>query len=1323
MKKQKIISFLLCFAMLLGMIPGTAFAEEYQQLYLWMGGSDYLTEMELTTGRSMNLVFAIDFEDGKTIIGTDCEINYPEDLGTIVANEEGFFVWTASDNAATGQVTVIKDGVTYAINATVTADNESGQEHYSQGFYTTMAEDGTLSGFIDSDPNDNWRYTIPFVTGLETTVYYYMENAVSFVIDGDGLSMERMDGYSGNLYAVTLAEGKHGTIDGDIQFETASGGTPGFPITFTDGTHQLYFYWDTGVYYTEVTHVAGGEETFLVFSIAQDDRDESITDDTYTYDCTEGLGTVVWDSERDCVVWTPGESAAEGQITAAKGGVTYSIDAVVTENSGGGQGGNDDPENDPYEIISTISESHTTTDDDKYTGPNWLPDTVDGLKNSATAEFKLGNDTYYMGISAHGDTYPWSGHGVGPVLAENEYQFWQFDIGFYVALPGDENFARVTDSETLAAIAEAFGNTLKLSVKGIEHAPFNFTVPAVFPALYEARGDEQCFACTVLELGAENYGTYALIATGTVNGEEICTRITLNWAPQSGMEYTPSGDDVIGEINDYVKTIDPTLRANLTINMPEGIHEGYITVPSTLTRLSISIFGAELDDNGNYTSFIRGGIHSDGYSVAVLRTAFLGAGSGEDSHPGKKWDDGTKNIALSGSGFIRTISCHFEGYDIAMCGQDVLKFGAGNTFENNNTAVLLDTIADKHHISDLSQNTFINNGIAIAFYRIPGNLPTAAITMEKCRFVDNDIDIWNKLNRNIFLPGCYFACTDEDGIETVRECQYRPIAQGNERKRVLYYPQADSCACDSFIYDTTFYERQPVISVNFANIFPIPSAALDGGQFTIMDGEEELAKITYNEAPAVSMFSLRSRSAAAFDATVEVVRTGNIRIDITLQAIPDGKTPTISVPCDESWRTATVTDPYGNTLTASVADGYVSFVAEQGGTYTIINTTVAEYMIVFDANGGSGTMASITVSEGTQYTLPECGFTAPAGMLFKEWSIADTTYQPYDVYTVMAGTTITAVWEELALEEPEEPEEPDRPVIPDVPVIPSIPETPATETETVHNEDGSITTTVTDKKTGTVTETTKYTDGTILEIVTTADGEQEISVSVPNGVEAEVTIPTANVTTGTVAVIVHEDGKEEIVPYSIPGEDSLTVKLSESAQLKIVDRAMTFSDVTDTDWFNDAVDFVSARGIMNGTGNDEFSHGGTTTRAMVWTMLARLSGTDTSGGASWYEKGLDWAMENGISDGTNANSTITREQLAVMLWRLIGSPKPADSSLAALGAFTDDGSISVYAQEALAWAVANGIVSGKGGGILAPTETATRAEVAQMLMNFLINIQ
>ena len=156
-----------------------------------------------------------------------------------------------------------------------------------------------------------------------------------------------------------------------------------------------------------------------------------------------------------------------------------------------------------------------------------------------------------------------------------------------------------------------------------------------------------------------------------------------------------------------------------------------------------------------------------------------------------------------------------------------------------------------------------------------------------------------------------------------------------------------------------------------------------------------------------------------------------------------------------------------------------------------------------------------------------------------------------------------------------------------------------------------------------------------------------------------------------------------------------------------------FDDVASSDWFADAVKYVSDKGLMSGTGSDKFAPSATTTRAMLMTVLARYAGEDTTGGATWYEKSMAWAKAKGVSDGTNPNANITREQLVTMLYRYAGSPK-ADGKF---DSFSDAASVSTYAADAMQWAVANGIVNGSNGK-LNPQDNATRAQVAAILMRF-----
>ena len=183
------------------------------------------------------------------------------------------------------------------------------------------------------------------------------------------------------------------------------------------------------------------------------------------------------------------------------------------------------------------------------------------------------------------------------------------------------------------------------------------------------------------------------------------------------------------------------------------------------------------------------------------------------------------------------------------------------------------------------------------------------------------------------------------------------------------------------------------------------------------------------------------------------------------------------------------------------------------------------------------------------------------------------------------------------------------------------------------------------------------------------------------------------------------------VTYPVPGGSGESGTTGGDLHICQLDK---FSDLAD-DWYHDAVDYVVANGIMNGTGDGTtFSPMMYMTRGMMMTMLARMAGVDTTTGSTWYEAGMNWAVASGISDGTAPTATMTREQLVTMLWRYVGSPVTIGNYL---DGYADADSISSWAVEAMKWAVCNGIVQGNGQG-LNPQGPATRVEVAQILYNF-----
>jgi hypothetical protein len=229
--------------------------------------------------------------------------------------------------------------------------------------------------------------------------------------------------------------------------------------------------------------------------------------------------------------------------------------------------------------------------------------------------------------------------------------------------------------------------------------------------------------------------------------------------------------------------------------------------------------------------------------------------------------------------------------------------------------------------------------------------------------------------------------------------------------------------------------------------------------------------------------------------------------------------------------------------------------------------------------------------------------------------------------------------------------------------------------------------------------------------VTTNNGVVTASIVLPEGVKkAVITIPAASVTPGTVAVNA-ETG--EIIILSVPTEGGVAVVVDSNVTVKLVDRSASFEDVPSGYWGADGIAFATAHDLFNGTSATTFTPGGDMTRQMLMTVLARLDGVDTSTGSTWYEAGMAWAVENNISDGTNGEASVTREQLVTMLWRYAGSPAVTGS----LAGFADADSVSAYAKDAMTWAVASGIVSGSNGN-LDPQGNASRAQVAAMINRY-----
>ena len=301
------------------------------------------------------------------------------------------------------------------------------------------------------------------------------------------------------------------------------------------------------------------------------------------------------------------------------------------------------------------------------------------------------------------------------------------------------------------------------------------------------------------------------------------------------------------------------------------------------------------------------------------------------------------------------------------------------------------------------------------------------------------------------------------------------------------------------------------------------------------------------------------------------------------------------------------------------------------------------------------------------------------------------------------------------------------------------------KTETVENPDGSIQTTVANTD-GSGSVTTVSEDGTVeanarlpLKAVEEAIGKGEavalpmpqvpvttdrtsaptVTVDLPANVSARVEIPVADVTPGTVAVLVKADGTEQVLRASLTTAGGVTATLSDGDTVKIVDNSKPFIDVSRTYWAAEAIDFATSRELFAGNTETTFNPGGTTNRQQVWMVLARLDG----GTPASMTAARTWAVDSGISDGSDPTGTLTRQQLAAMLYRYAQSKGQGFTDQWAFQLdYPDADQVSGYAYEALCWMTMHGIISGMTDGTLNPSGTATRAQTATILQRFVETI-
>ena len=359
--------------------------------------------------------------------------------------------------------------------------------------------------------------------------------------------------------------------------------------------------------------------------------------------------------------------------------------------------------------------------------------------------------------------------------------------------------------------------------------------------------------------------------------------------------------------------------------------------------------------------------------------------------------------------------------------------------------------------------------------------------------------------------------------------------------------------------------------------------------------------------------------------------------------------------------------------------------AQPGDTITEVNATTGgtKYTVTLDYADGETANSLYTVTEGTKLTLPT---PSRSGYTFEGWY--DGSSRVSSPYKVMKDVTLTAEWDYNGSSSSSG----------------SIRYTVSVE----DTDNGSVEVSPTRASKGsTVTVTVKPDEGYELD---------ELTVTDKNGDSVKLTDKG--------------DGK---YTFKMPASKVTVEAVFTAAKVE----GLPFTDVTSGDWFYDAVAYVYDKGMMEGTTDTTFAPTMNLTRSMIAQVLYNLEErpeapgaagfTDVAAGA-WYADAVNWAAARGIVKGYDTGAfgpedSVTREQLAAILYRY-AQVKGYDTTQGGMAVreFSDSASISDWAQEAMAWAVNAQVLSGKGNGVLDPQGTATRAEVAQMLMNFVEHV-
>ena len=483
---------------------------------------------------------------------------------------------------------------------------------------------------------------------------------------------------------------------------------------------------------------------------------------------------------------------------------------------------------------------------------------------------------------------------------------------------------------------------------------------------------------------------------------------------------------------------------------------------------------------------------------------------------------------------------------------------------------------------------------------------------------------------------------------------------------------------DTIAFDVCKFSNYPSTNVTFDNSY----TGTINGQIVYDSPNAETHRLTINGNGQFGGISKTAGSAEPPSITVTGGTFANSVADIA-------KTPTYEVDKNTGFYPYSYTDNYAEAIENAGPGGEVSIADETGST--------SVYKVTFVYGDNRNNTTSEVVSD-TTVTLPSASRT---GYTFNGWrSSADNDLHKAGTSVIITkDTTFTADWTRNQTDRP------------------SSGSSGSSSSDrgdyliSVDRVSGGRVTVQPGRadKGDTVTITVYPNDGYKLdELVVTDSRGNEIDLDARSATRFTFTMPSGKVTVE--ASFVREGGQPQ-VPQT------------------------TFADVPASAWYYDAVEYVYENGLMSGVSGGRFAPNDTLTRAMLVQTLYAMEGRPAAASAGfadvasgdWYASAVNWAAANGVVSGVSEtgfgpNNALTREQLALILYRFAQYKGYDVTGTSDLTAYADGSSVSGWAAEAMSWAVNAGLISGVGGNQIAPTGTATRAQVAQILMNFCENV-